>query len=155
MLGKLGPEHIERLLQQECVGRIGCHADGMTYVVPVNYWYDGEDVYCHSAEGQKLRMMRANPSVCFEVDNMREMTNWESVVAQGYFEELSPEQTTKVIASFTRWLRPRKPSITSDPARVDPLPDGTRPRTVAFRIRLGQKTGRFERMEGAGTLSDL
>ena len=113
--------------------------------MPVNYWYDGEDVYCHSAEGQKLRMMRANPSVCFEVDTMRDMTHWESVVAQGRFEELGPKETTQVITSFDRWLRPRKPSTTADPASVVDPDDPSRPRTVAFRIRLGQKTGRFEK----------
>ena len=114
-------------------------------MVPVNYWYDGEDVYCDSAEGQKLRMMRANPSVCFEVDNMRDMTHWESVVVQGRFEEWGPKETAQVITSFNRWLRPRKPSITADPTSVVDLVDPSRPRSVAFRIRLGQKTGRFEK----------
>lgn len=147
MLGTLAPEQIELLLQQECVGRIGCHADGITYVVPVNYWYDGEDVYCHSAEGQKMRMMRANPSVCFEVDNMRDMNHWECVVAQGRFEELGPKESEQVLLSFNRWLRPRQPSVTADPTLVVEPHDHTRPRTVAFRIRLAHKTGRFERRD--------
>jgi nitroimidazol reductase NimA-like FMN-containing flavoprotein (pyridoxamine 5'-phosphate oxidase superfamily) len=56
-------EGIDELLREEIVGRIGCHADGETYVVPVIYAYDGEAFYAYSIEGKKIRMMRENPSV--------------------------------------------------------------------------------------------
>lgn len=144
MLGKLGPGQIERLLQQECIGRIGCHANGLTYVVPVTYWYDGHGVICHSAEGQKLRMMRENPHVCFEVDRMRDMGNWESVVAQGRFEELGPDEAAHAMADLARWLRPRMPSVTADPTHPESPHHGTGRTAVAFRIQLEEKTGRFE-----------
>ena len=48
MLGELDAEQIEELLRAEVLGRIGCHADGRTYVVPVTFAYDGECVYGHS-----------------------------------------------------------------------------------------------------------
>lgn len=144
MLGKLGPEQIERLLQQECIGRIGCHANDLTYVVPVTYWYDGHAVICHSAEGQKLRMMRANPRVCFEVDRMRDMGNWESVVAQGRFEELGPAEAAQAMTDLARWLKPRMPSVTADPTHPESPHHGSGLKAVAFRIRLEEKTGRFE-----------
>lgn len=41
MLGTLTRAQIDGLLQQSTVGRIGVHADGKTYVVPVTYVYDG------------------------------------------------------------------------------------------------------------------
>ena len=72
MLGELSPEEIEEVLRSEITGRIGCHADGRTYVVPVTYGYQRGYVYCHSSEGLKLRMMRKNPVVCFEVDHVAE-----------------------------------------------------------------------------------
>ena len=49
MLGELNTEQIEKLLQELPVGRIGCHVDGLTYIVPVNYVYDGINLYAHSA----------------------------------------------------------------------------------------------------------
>lgn len=137
MLGKLGPEQIERLLQQECVGRIGCHAEGRTYVVPVTYWYDGQCVIAHSAEGQKLRMMRMAPHVCFEVDRMRSMQDWESVIAYGTFEEIPAAEQAEALRSFSRWLAPRMPSTTSGV-------HGQGATAVLFRIRLTEKSGRFE-----------
>jgi nitroimidazol reductase NimA-like FMN-containing flavoprotein (pyridoxamine 5'-phosphate oxidase superfamily) len=58
MLGELSKEQIEKLLKELPVGRIGCHSDGITYIVPVNYVYDGTNLYAHSAKGMKIDMMR-------------------------------------------------------------------------------------------------
>ena len=63
MLGVLSDEQVERLLGSEVVGRIGCHAEGRTYVVPVTYVYDGSAIYGHTGDGMKMRMMRKNPDV--------------------------------------------------------------------------------------------
>ena len=88
MLGDLTPEEIERLLRSEAIGRIGCYGFGRPYVVPVTYAYDGVAVYCHSREGLKLRMMRNHPTVCFEVDRVDGVSDWQSVIATGRFSEL-------------------------------------------------------------------
>lgn len=41
-------------------------------------------------------MMRENPQVWFEVDDIKTMTNWQSVIAWGRFKEISglEEKTT-------------------------------------------------------------
>ncbi|MEO8347703.1 MAG: hypothetical protein ABI610_02235 [Acidobacteriota bacterium] len=44
MLGELTPVVIEKLLASEFTGRIGCHADGKTYVVPITYAYQSGSV---------------------------------------------------------------------------------------------------------------
>ncbi len=41
MFGTLSPQEIETVLHQQVVGRLGCHAEGLTYVVPISYGYDG------------------------------------------------------------------------------------------------------------------
>lgn len=56
MLGELNKGQIEQVLLSELIGRIGCYADGQTYVVPITYVYDGESIYGHSVDGMKLRM---------------------------------------------------------------------------------------------------
>jgi len=56
------------VLTSQLIGRIGCHADNVTYVVPVSYVYDGDSIYSHTHEGMKINMMRENPDVCFEAD---------------------------------------------------------------------------------------
>src|SRR5438876_5549045 len=98
MLGKLNDTEIEEILKHQVVGRIGCHSDGVTYVVPVSYAYDGKDIYMHTYEGMKLKMMRKNPHVCFEADTMKDMANWQSVIAWGEFEEITePAERNKAL----------------------------------------------------------
>ncbi|MBL7709984.1 MAG: pyridoxamine 5'-phosphate oxidase family protein, partial [Chitinophagaceae bacterium] len=44
MLGELNDKQIDSLLNTQLVGRLGCHAGGITYVVPVTYIYDNGDI---------------------------------------------------------------------------------------------------------------
>ena len=78
----LDRHEIDDFLERELVGRIGCHADGVTYVVPIIYAYDGVAFHAHTIEGRKLRMMRTNPRVCFEVDSYDDETGegWSVLV---------------------------------------------------------------------------
>ena len=141
MLGELTHTEVEETLRGEIIGRIGCHAYGRTYVVPVTYVYDGRFVYAHSAEGMKLHMMRENPHVCFEVDRMDDLANWRSVIAWGTFEELHGDRAETAMQMLIEQIEPR---IDGPPgASVHPT-HSTQP-VVLYRIRLEEKTGRFER----------
>jgi nitroimidazol reductase NimA-like FMN-containing flavoprotein (pyridoxamine 5'-phosphate oxidase superfamily) len=88
MLGDLTINQIENLLYSQLIGRIGCHTDEITYVVPITYAYDGTYIYGHTKEGMKINMMRINPKVCFEVDFIYNLSNWRSVISWGNYEEL-------------------------------------------------------------------
>jgi hypothetical protein len=60
---------IEAILHRAGVGRLGLAVDKLPYVVPLNYVYNHGAIYFHcAAEGRKINMLRANPQVCFEVD---------------------------------------------------------------------------------------
>jgi nitroimidazol reductase NimA-like FMN-containing flavoprotein (pyridoxamine 5'-phosphate oxidase superfamily) len=135
---ELTAAEIDELLREQVVGRIGCHADGLTYVVPVIYAYDGECVHVASIEGQKVRLMRANPRVCFEVDEYTAPGRWRSAIAQGTYEESDEEQTARSLAL----LAERFGGGGERPAR---RPEPTGRATVCFRIRLDAVTGRAVR----------
>ncbi|MEI8254864.1 MAG: pyridoxamine 5'-phosphate oxidase family protein [Deltaproteobacteria bacterium] len=149
MLGELNIEQIERVLHSEVIGRIGCHAGGRTYVVPVTYAYDGTHVYAHSAVGLKVRMMRENPAVCFEVDHMENMANWQSVIARGTFEELHGDDAMRGMQTLVTRLAPLMTSATSTPTHGVPAgghrADTAGHEAVLFRLKLTEKTGRFEK----------
>jgi uncharacterized protein len=149
MLGELTTEQIEHLLHSEVVGRLGCHAEGRTYVVPVNYAYDGEFLYGQAAEGLKLRMLRANPEVCFEVDRRSGLSEWQSVIAWGTFEELDGPDALRAIDLLLDRLLPLLASegapATRDDAREVLAADAPIERLTLYRIRLHERTGRFEK----------
>ncbi|GIU95976.1 MAG: hypothetical protein KatS3mg012_2433 [Gaiellaceae bacterium] len=129
---ELTRQEIDEFLAGQVVGRIGCHVDGLTYVVPIIYAYDGESLYVASVEGQKIRMMRERPRVCFEADEY-ERGSWRSVIAQGVYEELhggDAERALELLAErFGRSASQRRHGS-----------GGTR--TVCFRIRIAEVTGR-------------
>lgn len=145
MMGELDAREIDQVLRSESLGRIGCIANGWPYVVPVTYVYDGEYVYTHSSEGTKLRAMRENPLVCFEVEQIRSMANWRTVVARGRFEQLASEEEERALQLLITRLSRLE---TSASARLTRTEDVHRReglvRPVLFRIRLENRTGRYE-----------
>ena len=102
MLASLTPEKIEQVLYSEVLGRIGCHAEGRTYIVPITYAYYGERIICHSKAGMKIEMMRQNPAVCFEVEKVDNLANWRSVFARGRYEELHGEAGQKAMGGMVQ-----------------------------------------------------
>ena len=148
MFGKLDDTEIEALLHRQVVARLGCHADGVTYVIPMSYAYDGDYFYCRSFEGLKLQMLRKNPDICVQVDDTRNLSNWKSVVCWGTFEELkNGEERQHAI----RLLSDRVlPLISSQMMRISPewpfTPGNEHDvQGIFFRIKINQKTGRFEK----------
>ncbi len=60
---------IDEILDRAEVGRMGTCADGVPYITPVNFARRENSIYFHAAlEGRKIDNIRANPQVCFEVD---------------------------------------------------------------------------------------
>lgn len=142
MLGILDSHEIEEVLAGEAIGRIGCLADGHVYVVPITYAYDGECIYAHSGEGTKLRGMREHPEVCFEVEHVDDLARWRSVIAWGRFEELRGEDAARGMQVLQERLRPR---MVSETARPTHGAQASHQGAVIYRIRLRERSGRFER----------
>jgi nitroimidazol reductase NimA-like FMN-containing flavoprotein (pyridoxamine 5'-phosphate oxidase superfamily) len=139
MMGDLTGAEIEDLLRRGRIGRIGCHAEGRTYIVPIAYAYDGECVVARSADGLKIRTMRANPAVCFEVDEIQGIDDWRSVIAWGTYEELWGSALESASRLLRAHLVPGQPEAGARPAKHE------FERGDVFRLRLATKTGRFER----------
>jgi nitroimidazol reductase NimA-like FMN-containing flavoprotein (pyridoxamine 5'-phosphate oxidase superfamily) len=150
MFGKLSSTQIEKVISDNFVGRLGCHADGKTYVVPISYAYDGQFIYARTFEGLKISMMRKNPKVCFQIDEMENMANWKSVVTWGTYEELKNEEERN--EGLEKLISRMLPEISSETVKLSPqwpfpTNDFTKIRGIIFRIRLIEKTGRFEMMD--------
>ena len=91
MWGDLDKNQIDDFLKSELLGRLGCFDGNKMYVVPITYAYNNGYIYGHTKDGLKIHMMRNNPNVCFEIDWMKDMNNWKSVIVYGTFEELKGE----------------------------------------------------------------
>lgn len=148
MIGALTNTEMENLLHSQLVGRLACIQGDEPYIVPMAYAYDGKSILGQTVPGLKLRLLRAHPKVCFEVDQMVDLRNWKSVLIFGTFKETADA----MIPQARRWLFNRIYPL-STPARVhahehkvESIPsDETRLKPVLFSIEIDRMTGRYER----------
>lgn len=136
-MDELDEREVDEFLRAQVVGRIGMHAEGETYVVPIIYAWDGECVYVQSIEGRKISMMRTNPEVCFEVDEYAQ-GSWRSVIVDGTYEELRGDDAERALQVLVERFSPGGAT-----RRRRPVAEGRTP--VAFRIRPRRITGRSVR----------
>ena len=80
---------MQALLLRGDFGHLGCARDGHPYVVPMNYAYDGRDLYFLTTEGTKTEYISANHEVCFQVEEVESPDDWQSVMLTGRAELLS------------------------------------------------------------------
>ena len=133
---ELSRGEIGEFLRGQRIARLGCHADGVTYVVPLIYAYEDGAVVAVTAEGRKTAMLRANPRVCVEVDEYDAdgRGSWRSVIAYGTYEELSGDAVEPALAL----LRDRFARTAGRPAERRQLGPGV----VVLRITLDEVSGR-------------
>jgi uncharacterized protein len=91
MIGNLNLHEIDQLLRTQQIGRLGLIGDGKVFVFPAAFGYDGSSLSLISREGQKVRLMRAHPDVCFEIEDITTPVHWRTVLVHGTFEELTEE----------------------------------------------------------------
>ena len=148
MLGALTRVQCEHVLKCELVGRIGCAAADKVYIIPVTYVFHDKFIYAHSKEGLKIRMMRKNPKVCFQVESRESMRHWRSVILWGRYEELkSSSEQKKALKILSDHLLP---FLLSDSLRPVGYVDAPRQvererKPVIYRISIDEITGRFEK----------
>jgi uncharacterized protein len=148
MNDQLSDLQVNNLLSSHAIGRIACTDGTLPYIVPVTYFFDGEFIYGQTKEGMKLELLRKNPNVSFEVDQVTDMANWQSVVVAGKFEELTGVDAEKAMEKFFD----RHFSLTTISA-VHPhehenditFTNGGRIKPIVYRIRINKKSGRFEK----------
>src|SRR6185369_1218721 len=59
----MSPAEMHALLRRESFGHLGCARDGRPYVVPMNYAYDGKELYFFTTQGMKTQYIDTNPQV--------------------------------------------------------------------------------------------
>ncbi len=94
----MSPAEMHALLQRGQFGHLGCAHDGRPYVLPMNYAYDGKELYFFTTEGMKTQFIQANPQVCLQVEEITDST--EALT--------KPEEMQRAMKQITE----RNPSLT-------------------------------------------
>jgi nitroimidazol reductase NimA-like FMN-containing flavoprotein (pyridoxamine 5'-phosphate oxidase superfamily) len=134
MISELGDIESRELLHRQTLGHLGCCEENTPYVIPINYYFDGDHIYVHSLPGRKIRTMRANPRVCLQVDEITDAYNWHSVIAFGSFEELVDQaEREHMLSAMFRHL----PHLTPVESKIR----SSISETIVFRIRIERISG--------------
>jgi nitroimidazol reductase NimA-like FMN-containing flavoprotein (pyridoxamine 5'-phosphate oxidase superfamily) len=100
-------EVIEEILAKSEICRIAMIDKDEAYIVPLNYGYSENVIYFHSApEGRKIKLLKANNRVCFEIENNAEIvrkdepckwtTKYRSLIGHGNIEIISDTKNKKI-----------------------------------------------------------
>lgn len=147
MVGILSDKQIDHVLLSQIVGRLGTCVDDKIYIVPVSYVYHEGYIHARAKEGMKVEMMRKNPKVCFQVDAIDNMANWRSVIVWGEYEELDDfVQQNEGEKIMSDRFEPYAMSATVTPSPLTRSGEKAL-RAVVFRIKITEKTGRYEKSE--------
>jgi nitroimidazol reductase NimA-like FMN-containing flavoprotein (pyridoxamine 5'-phosphate oxidase superfamily) len=105
----MSPAEMHALLQRQSFGHLGCAHDNRPYVLPMNYAYDGKELYFFTTQGMKTQYIKANSQVCLQVEEIKDPTHWKSVMVIGWANELTlAAETQRALKLITE----RNPSLT-------------------------------------------
>ena len=131
----LSNEEGRQLLQAASVARLGCIVNGEPYVVPINYYLEGDYIYSHSLPGLKISGLRENPRACLQLDEVQDDLRWRSVIAFGKYEEITkPTERADVLTKLLH----KFPMLT--PVESAIAIDGGSPQVIVFRIMIERLT---------------
>ena len=105
----MSPAEMHALLQRESFGHLGCTGDGRPYVVPMNYAYDGKELFFFTTQGMKTQFIDANPKVCLQVEEVKDSSHWRSVMVIGKAVKLTKTEDTQHAMKI---ITERNPSLT-------------------------------------------
>lgn len=91
-IDEMSSKEIQELLQQVGHGHLGCVFEGHPYVLPMHYYLQDSDIYIFTTVGMKTKYMDGNPEVCLQVEEIRDMEHWRSVVVNGRAERLTQQE---------------------------------------------------------------
>ena len=95
------------LLGNNCIGNLAYISSGTAETLPITYFFDEENnaIVSYSAEGAKINSMRENPEVSFQVDQIKNLQDWKSVVLYGQYEELTGTDAKNMLHVFAEGVR--------------------------------------------------
>ena len=135
---ELSRPEIDAFLGSRHHGRIAYAFRDRVDIEPIHYVYADGWVYGRTAPGTKLTLLQRSPWVAFEVDEVRSLFDWTSVVVKGTVYFVGEEATEHAAETYARALDRLRELVPDAMTEHDPVPE----RTVVFRIFVDEVRGR-------------
>jgi len=128
------------LLARNNVGRIAFSLDDRVDIQPIHYVSDDNWLYGRTNHGSKFTTLARHAWCAFEVDEVRGVFDWDSVVVKGHMELLDPQLGSP--DSYARGLELMRSLVATTFTEADPVPQ----RSILFRLHVSELTGRAARV---------
>lgn len=126
------------LLERNSVGHLAFSFHDRIDIQPLHYAYEAGWVYGRTSVGAKLETLAHHQWVAFEVDELRGVFDWASVVVKGSFQVVDAKGNRREKATNARALERLRELVPDALEPGDPVPF----RSVMFRINAAEMTGR-------------
>ncbi len=128
------------MLGRHSVGRIAYSQHDRVNIEPLHFVYDAPWIFGRTSEGAKLLTLSFNSWCAFEIDEVRGMFEWESVVVKGQFSlRNSPAMRWNYEQAVAALRRLLPTALTED----DPTPH----RNIVFGVHALEVSGRKSSLE--------
>lgn len=145
-IGTLNDDETRAILARNHVGRLAYLRGSNVDIEPVHYVYDDGWIYGRTSPGAKLVATGERwAPVAFEVDEVKELFRWRSVVVHGGFYAVPAHGAAWEHEEWDRGVQLLRSLIPETFTEQDPVPN----RTVVFRIAVQEITGRESTPGGA------
>jgi len=102
----LGNAEIYELLDRANYGHLGLSRDNRPYVIPIHFAFGRPGIYFYTTEGMKTEIIDKNPTVCLQVEEIKDREHWESVIIIGEAERLTVEDDIDRAMKLIRHVNP-------------------------------------------------
>jgi nitroimidazol reductase NimA-like FMN-containing flavoprotein (pyridoxamine 5'-phosphate oxidase superfamily) len=138
----LPKEEVFKLFERGHFGHLACHHRNDLYLVPVTYAFHEGFIYSHSALGKKINIMRSNPQICIQVEEVESFFRWKSALAWGEFEELKDEEAARAMRILIKSFSEKEGSAPISELEADF--SAQLENAIIYRIKILDFSGRSE-----------
>ena len=128
----------QTLLSAHHVGRLAYAYKQRVDIEPLHYVLDGEWLYLRTGHGTKVSMLEHQPWVALEVDDIRGMFEWQSVVVHGSVQVLDPAAGVDNLSRWQHAVDTFRRLVPAAFSSTDPTPG----RDVMLRVHMSHVEGR-------------
>lgn len=126
------------LLHRHKVGRLAVTHRDRIELLPIHFVHGDGWLYGRSAAGAKIEMVSHNRWVAFEVDEVRDVFDWASVVVKGGLYLLRKDGSEHEQSIYHKGVEMVRRIVPEALTPDDPVPE----RALLFRIHIDELTGR-------------
>ena len=132
---------VHELLKRVGYGHLACSRDDQPYVVPINYVFDGNEIFIYTTAGLKTDVIKSNPKICLQVEELLpEEGAWRSAVVMGEAYEIVERAEREKAVELVRASNPTLLPALAIKWANDWMKKNVE---VVYRIKINSLAGRF------------